>query len=489
MGRIFLALTGGRVCAVKTLLPDLADPGLVRRFLDEATLATQLSHPNLVYVSEAGSEDGTPYLAMEYLRGKNLNDVFLRCSERKKYFPLGFAFFIIKEILRGLSYMHGVEGLHLVHRDVAPSNVVLSYEGSVKIIDLGLAKWRDRLSETMLGGGDFGQRRYVSPEQKLGQPVDARSDIYSAGVILWEMVARRALVRKPDATGKLPDIPMPSQVDPTLPRSLDQTVMGCLTDDPADRFQSAEEVMAILTPNMSAEYEATALRTFLADLFGDDIRREADEEKGLVARAKEIAPMQAVPVSAIPMETQFTVQDSSLPITPPRRRWILPLGGLGLLIATVVAWFGLRTPATSGTRAIRPSVTLPMNPVVPLPDADTTPRPAPVPATATRIVPPPPPPPPSSSSTRRVARPASARLLEEARSLYRRSAFAEAGAIAERVVDSDRDDLGAHIFLGDIYLKRGMYEKALAQYQEALKLSPNEAAALRGRDLARARMR
>jgi tetratricopeptide (TPR) repeat protein len=106
----------------------------------------------------------------------------------------------------------------------------------------------------------------------------------------------------------------------------------------------------------------------------------------------------------------------------------------------------------------------------------------------TRIAPPPPPSPPPPS-TRRVARPASARSLEEARSLYRRSAFAEAGAIAERVVDSDRDDLGAHIFLGDIYLKRGMYEKALAQYQEALKLSPNAAAALRGRDLVRARMR
>jgi serine/threonine-protein kinase len=466
----------------------LADPGLVRRFLDEATLATQLSHPNLVYVSEAGSEEGTPYLAMEYLRGKNLNDVFVRCSERKKYFPLGFAFFIIKEILRGLSYMHSVEGLNLVHRDVAPSNVVLSYEGSVKIIDLGLAKWRDRLSETMVGSGDFGQRRYGSPEQKLGQPVDARSDIYSAGVILWEMVARRALLRKPDATGKLPDIPMPSQLDPTLPRALDQLVMGCLTDDPADRFQSAEEVMAILTPNMSAEYEATALRAFLADLFGDDIRREADEEKGLVARAKEIAPMQVVPVSVIPTDMQLTVQESSRPITLPRRRWILPLGGLALLIAMVVAWFGLRSPATSGQGAIHPPVTFPMNTVVPLPDADATPRSVPVAPTVTRIAPPPPPSPPPPS-TRRVARPASARSLEEARSLYRRSAFAEAGAIAERVVDSDRDDLGAHIFLGDIYLKRGMYEKALAQYQEALKLSPNAAAALRGRDLVRARMR
>ena len=246
MGRIFLALAGGRVCALKTLLPDMADPGLARRFLDEATLATQLSHPNLVYVSEAGTVDKTPYLAMEYLRGKNLNEVFLRCGERKRYFPLGFALFIAKEIFRGLSYLHGVEGLDVVHRDLAPSNVFLSYDGGIKIIDLGLAKWRDRLSETLVGGEDFGQRRYVSPEQKLGRPVDARSDIYSAGVIFWEMVTGRALVRKPDATGKLPDIPMPTQVVPTLHRSLDQLVMGCLTDDTADRYQNAQEVVALL---------------------------------------------------------------------------------------------------------------------------------------------------------------------------------------------------------------------------------------------------
>ena len=139
MGRIFLATVGGRVCAIKTLHPDLADTQYIRRFLDEATLATQLSHPNLVYVSEAGSENGAPYLAMEYLRGKNLNDLFIRCGQRKKHLPIGFAFFIMKEILRGLSYMHGIEGLKLVHRDLAPSNIVLTYDGAIKIIDLGLA--------------------------------------------------------------------------------------------------------------------------------------------------------------------------------------------------------------------------------------------------------------------------------------------------------------------------------------------------------------
>ena len=482
MGRIFLALVGGRVCAVKTLLPDLADPGLVRRFLDEATLATQLSHPNLVYVSEAGTEDKTPYLTMEYLRGKNLNEVFVRCGERKKYFPLGFAFFIIKEILRGLSYMHGVEGLNLVHRDVAPSNILVSYDGGIKIIDLGLAKWRDRLSETMVGSEDFGQRRYVSPEQKLGRPVDARSDLYSAGVILWEMVTARALVRKPDAAGKIPDIPMPSQLVPMLHPSLDQLVMGCLTDDPAERFQSAQEVIALLTPNMSAEYEATALQTFMAELFGEDIQREADEEKRLVARAKEIAPVSIAPLSGLPSESQRTVQDSAPPREPSRRR-LLPLGGIAILLAVMGAWFALRTPATDRHEAkiVSPPVTPPSTPTIPLLDASPPPRLAPVAQTAPSPV-------TVAPSPRRAIRPAPTRLLEEARALYHRRDLSQAIAVAERVVESDGDNIEARILLGDIYLMRGTYDKALIQYQQALKLSPNEEAALRGRSLARAKM-
>ena len=486
MGRIFLALVGGRVCAVKTLRPDLADPGLARRFLDEARLATQLSHPNLVYVSEAGSEKGTPYLTMEYLRGKNLNEVFLRCGQRRKYFPLGFAFFITKEILRGLSYLHGVEGLNLVHRDVAPSNILLSYEGGIKIIDLGLAKWRDRLSETMVGGEDFGQRRYISPEQKLGRPVDARSDIYSAGVILWEMVTGRALVREPDSTGKLPDIAMPSQVVPTLHRSLDQLVMGALTDDPTDRYQSAQEMMAILTPGMSAEYEATALQAFLADLFGDEIRREADEEKRLVALAKDVVPLSGPLATDAQIVAKSLTEDEQVAsrIGEPRRhtaRWLF----LGLLaVLATGSWLAFRSPTTQGQGAgVAPAVSInrPVNRAAPPPDTGELPQPASAaPSLAPAAVP---------SPARRAARPSPTRLLGEARALYRRGEFTEAGSIAERVVESDRDDFGARIFLGDIYLKRGMYEKALAQYEEALKLAPSEAAALRGRDLARERMR
>jgi serine/threonine protein kinase len=489
MGRVFLGMVGGRVCALKTLHPDAADSGLVRRFLDEARLATQLSHPNLIYVSEAGSEEGTPYFAMEYLRGKNLHQVFHRCSERRKSIPLGLAFFIVKELLRGLSDLHGVEGLNLVHRDVAPSNIVLSYEGGIKIIDLGLAKWNERLSRTMVGDDEFGQRRYVSPEQRFGRPVDARSDIYSVGAIFWEMVTGRELKREPDASGKLPDIALPSQVIPTLPRQLDQLVMGALADDPVDRYQSAQEAMAKITPNMSAEYESTALQSFLAGLFGDEIRQEADEEKQLVSKAEDVAPKgnplaaEGNPVPQVLVPDQQNSLKGDLPHPRIGRRLLL-FGALTLLLVATGIWFVFSSRTTSGPREPvipeKPTI-YHVSPPASLPDVGAPARPADV---APIVIAP-----KATSTARRIPRSSSARLLEEAKDLYHNQDLVGAARIAERLVESTGNDPDAHILLGDIYLKKGMSEKALTQYEVALKLDPNRTAAARGRDLARAKMR
>jgi len=490
MGRIFLATVGGRVCALKTLHPEAADAGLVQRFLDEARLATQLSHPNLIYVSEAGSEEATPYFAMEYLRGKNLHQVFQRCSERKKVIPLGLAFFIVKELLRGLSYLHGVEGLNLIHRDVAPSNLVLSYEGGVKIIDLGLAKWNERLSRTMMGDDEIGQRRYVSPEQKFGRPVDARSDIFSVGVIFWEMVTGRPLKREPDTNGKLPDIALPSQVIPSLPRQLDQLVMDALADSPADRYQSAQEAMAKLTPNMSAEFESTALQAFLADLFAEEIRRETDEEKQLVAKAKDVDPIaNPLPTEANPPTDTSTAnhQSDASEVMPRahRRRGLIVAGAFTLLLAGMGAWLALASRSTGG----RPEPVIPEKATIRPPSPPIQVLDAGEPARAvvsqlpivvpTKTTPP----------VRRISRAPSARLLEEAKTLYHRQDLIEAAKIAEHLVESAGDDPDVRVLLGDIYLKKGMYEKALAQYEEALKLAPNRTGAVRGRDLARAKIK
>ena len=488
MGRIFLALVGGRVCAVKTLHPDAADAGLARRFLDEARLATQLSHPNLVYVTEAGSEEGMPYLAMEYLRGKNLHQVFQRCGERRKSIPLGLAFFIIKELLRGLSYLHGIEGLNLVHRDIAPSNVLLTYEGGIKIIDLGLAKWNERMSRTMMGDYELGQRRYISPEQRSARPVDARSDIFSVGVIFWEMVTGRALIREPDPSGKLPDIALPSELIPTLPRQLDQLVMEALADDPADRYQSAQEAVAKLTPNMSAEYEATALQSFLAEIFEEEILRENEEEKGLVTTAKDVVPKSdslATDHKVVPESSTSNQQLASDDGVPKRRigRRLMLFGGLVLVLATAGIWLAQQLRTKDGYGIVTPEnpISRPLNQPVSSPDARVAGPSSEAPTNPVPVR--------ASQPARRVARPSSTRLLEEAKDLYHKHDLVEAAKMAERVVESAPDDPEAHILLGDIYLKKGMHEKALAQYEAALKLVPNRTAAVRGRDLARSGLR
>jgi serine/threonine protein kinase len=341
----------------------------------------------------------------------------------------------------------------------------------------------------MVGDDEFGQRRYVSPEQKSGRPVDARSDIYSVGVIFWEMVTGRELKREPDASGRLPDIALPSQVIPTLPRQLDQLVMAALADDPADRYQSAQEAMAKITPNMSAEYESTALQSFLAGLFGDEIRQEADEEKQLVSKAKDVAPIGDPLAAEGKPGLQVLVPDQPGSLTgdlPHRRigRRLLLFGVIALLLVATGSWFVLHSRTTSGPRepmSPEKPASLPVSLPVSSPDvsepahsADVAPIVVP-----TKVTP----------TARRSPRSSSARLLEEAKDLYHNQDLVGAAKIAERLVESTGNDPDVHILLGDIYLKKGMSEKALTQYEEALKLDPNRTAAARGRDLARAKMR
>lgn len=125
MGRVYMASLGGRVCAVKTLLGENEDPHIVQRFLDEAQLVTRLSHPNLVYVSEIGEAEGWPFVAMEYVRGKTVFEVWRRAAERGKTIPIGITLLVAREVLNGLAYMHEKTGLDLIHRDLAPNNVMV----------------------------------------------------------------------------------------------------------------------------------------------------------------------------------------------------------------------------------------------------------------------------------------------------------------------------------------------------------------------------
>jgi serine/threonine-protein kinase len=205
MADIYLAeaetdLGGRRMVVIKEVLPAFADNGDFSEMLvSEAKLASQLSHANVVKVEYLGRENGSLYIAMEYVEGLDLREVLRRCARRKIALPIEFSLRIVIEALKGLSFAHRAkddEGQHLgvVHRDVSPSNVLLSFEGEVKLCDFGIARANlvaCELSEEAI----LGKAGYMSPEQARGDALDARADVFAAGIILWELLAGRRLYK------------------------------------------------------------------------------------------------------------------------------------------------------------------------------------------------------------------------------------------------------------------------------------------------------
>jgi serine/threonine-protein kinase len=301
MGQVYMGITGDagahRVCALK-IIRDLAtdrDPAeLAARFLDEAKIVTKLSHENLVYVFDYGVNGNQGYLAMEFVEGKTLTELWNRCAMRGVGFPVGTSLHIVGELCAGLGYAHRTGDLRLVHRDVSPSNVMLSYNGGVKLIDFGLAKWKSKVAETA-SGINWGKVSYMSPEQHLGRNIDHRSDLFSAGLILWELLTGRQLFPSADArTGEL-DIPPPSQLNPHIPPDLDATVMRALAENPDDRFQTGEEMSAALAAHTPREAGKLALGEFVRSLFEIDVRTETDEREILLAGAGSVPPSGEMP--------------------------------------------------------------------------------------------------------------------------------------------------------------------------------------------------
>jgi len=169
MGELYLALSGApgmeKLCVIKKVLPHLVAPDNVQRFRDEAMVAVKLSHGNLVTVFDAGRSDDQIYLAMDFIDGKDLLATWNRCAQRGVPFPVEVAAYIVKELARGLGYAHAFGGLDLVHRDVSPANVLLSYSGEVKLTDFGLATSTLKLQQTA-PGIIFGKLSYLAPRNR-----------------------------------------------------------------------------------------------------------------------------------------------------------------------------------------------------------------------------------------------------------------------------------------------------------------------------------
>tara|TARA_R110002096_G_scaffold44526_13_gene120715 strand:- start:359757 stop:362852 length:3096 start_codon:yes stop_codon:yes gene_type:complete len=300
MGALYLAVTGDqgfeRLMCIKTVLPHLADKEYVARFRDEAKIVVQLSHGNLIPVFDAGQVEGELFLAMDFVKGKDLRAVWNRCAKKAVAFPVDVAVHLTKELCRGLGYAHGFQNIHLVHRDVSPPNVLVSYSGEVKLTDFGLASSTMKMEKT-LPGIIYGKVAYMSPEQARGEPLDGRSDVYAAGIILWELLTGRQLFppgqEQPQdllKRARNPEVVAPSKKAPRVPPELDVVVLKSLCANPDDRYQSAEEFRDALGTWLAANHPSTdtaRVKSFVGHLFDEDIVNEEVERHALMQRTRD----------------------------------------------------------------------------------------------------------------------------------------------------------------------------------------------------------
>jgi serine/threonine protein kinase len=312
-----------KTVVVKVIHPHMAsDRTAINMLLDEARVAAQIDHPNVVHTYELGEAHGTFYIVMEYLAGESFARILKKAASKVPP-PLAptVAGRIVADAAAGLSAAHqlvGVDGrpLDIVHRDVSPGNIVVLYNGSVKVVDFGIAKAAGRVTSTQDGElkGKYG---YMSPEQIRNEVMDARSDVFSLGVVLWEALALRRLFQADNVAATLMQIltsqrVAPSTYQPEVPRALDQIALQALAPDPRDRFQTMAEMhKAIEDAIWQSRTGANEVQTQMQWWFSDRI----EARRALLSRATTTdTPLDEVEVDQIGQA--FNNQSGTLPPVP-----------------------------------------------------------------------------------------------------------------------------------------------------------------------------
>jgi serine/threonine-protein kinase len=409
MGEVLLARQSGpggfdRFVAIKRLLPHLAENAqFVQMFLDEARLAARLTHPNICQIHEFGCNDGSYYLAMEYLSGESLSAVLEGANEKGKPLAHGIAAYIVAHACEGLHYAHertDDEGkpLQLVHRDVSPSNLFLTYDGNVKLLDFGIAKAANRIAHTNTGSlkGKFG---YIAPEAYQGAELDRRTDIFSMGVVLWEMLAKKRLYKREAEylVGKAiveEPPPDPRGIDPSIPAPLAEIALRALAKKPGERFQTALEMRRALTAflrTLPDEVDSTSITGLMEDLFGELMATRKVVLDRLREESSQISDLDALEATRV-TSTKHSPLDLPRNFVQPvtssfggrarkrRRRWFVVGGATAVAVALAGGWalFRPHPPVLSpGTPPVPPAAI--MTTVVPQPAPPVAPTPVPEP--------------------------------------------------------------------------------------------------------------
>ncbi len=291
MAEIFLAYTQAmhgfeKLVVLKRILPQYAqNPDFVRMFLDEARLAATLDHPNIAHVYDIGEHQGSFFFSMEYVHGQSLLKVMRAVTQARRPLPLEHSLNIIIGTCDGLHHAHdkvGLDGtpLGIVHRDVSPPNIILTYEGAVKVLDFGIAKAASARSSTAVGTLK-GKIPYMAPEQCRSEPLDRRSDVFSIGILLYELTVGRRLFQAETEFAIISKItsggfPPPTSVHANYPAELEAIVMRALQLSPQARYNTARELQIELE-EFAREYKlsisSARLANFMEDLFDDEARK------------------------------------------------------------------------------------------------------------------------------------------------------------------------------------------------------------------------
>lgn len=320
-----------KIVALKRILPHLGSrPEFRKIFFDDARLIAGLDHPNLATVYELGEIDGSYFVSLEYLAGEDLAQITTSCRKRSSPVPIEFALSIAQECAGALHFAHELSGsdgtlLGVVHRDLTPANVMLTAHGVAKVLDCGLTKLKS-----------FAKSPYAAPELVAGQKVDLRADIYSLGVVLWEML-----------TGEQPPLqralPPPSTFRPEIPTELDEFVLKAVARSPAKRHQSAIELTDEIDQFMRLQYNpvsANALARWLEDLFG----AERIAAKRSLAQGHNVRDALAV-IARGPSETRAASEKAPISRHAMRSAWSTDQAG-GFSIFSQLATQSL-TPTSS----------------------------------------------------------------------------------------------------------------------------------------------
>ena len=286
---------------------------------------------SLVPVFDSGQVAGEIYLAMDFVEGKDLRATWNRCAKKGIAFPVDVAAHIVKELARGLNYAHGFGDIKLVHRDVSPPTVLLSYSGEVRLTDFGLASSTLKLEKTA-PGIIYGKVSYMSPEQARGEKLDGRTDLYASGIILWELLTGRQLFPSNKAPGaakdghtseeilrrvRNPDLVPPSKRASRVPPELDRIALKALAPDLKDRYARCEELrhdLATFLAQTSPATDSNRLANFLNELYAEDNAAERVEREELIVKAREwYSTKLSVPPSSPTVEGR-----AGSPAGPPR---------------------------------------------------------------------------------------------------------------------------------------------------------------------------